>query len=496
VSQGPTCSLPLRPYWYRLSISWIPRYIIMLVVLAMYTVIYVRVGRQNGTFSFFGLFKVNKPWETVIAPSRLSIHEPQQDGVDGTNNLRKLGRQKLRVDTGNNGSHIDTYGPMDPVHLNLPPHAHSRKVSDGTTLVSQCSLEFSHTKPLLITPSFELNDPMAVVNFDGPTESPTRKKTVLIRVTERLLKSPISPGGSTPSPVARSQEQQIIGKKIMTKHMRKRQDAIQRQLGLLFLYPVCYFVTYVPPFVAHGMNYSNYYVQHPNFGLNLFSFMCLASLGIVDAIVFSIRERPWRHIVGSDGTFWGSFRFWDNDGVRRTSDDSEVGKELSTTDPIYSAATPLHSAAPGNCRISADRAFRNSNASDSQRDSWITNITSPVNPDRPTRPKHMRVPSWSHFRQGSTVATPIFEEGKSTSFPTLAIPNSPNAYQNGVPGSAVSAPGVVDQHIRGERWGSTYSGMSQGSEDGVDRELANMDRWLDRAVQREWSGLQGKGSET
>jgi len=471
----------------------------MLVVLAMYTVIYVRVGRQNGTFSFFGLFKVNKPWETVIAPSKLSIHEQQQDAVDGTNNRRKLGRHNLRVDTGNNGNHIDAYGPKDPVHLNLPAHAHTRKVSDGTTLVSQGSMEFGHTKPLLITPQFELNDPMAVVNFDGPTDSPSsRKKSVLIRVSERLLRSPISPGGSTPLPVVRPQEQQIIGKKIMTKHMRKRQDAIQRQLGLLFLYPVCYFITYVPPFVAHGMNYSNYYVQHPVFGLNLFSFICLASLGTVDAIVFSIRERPWRHIVGSDGTFWGSFRFWDNDGVRRTSDDSEVGNELSATDPTHSAETPLHSAAPGHRRVSADRASRNSNASDNQRDSWITNMTSPIGfnqNNQQNRPKAHRVPSWSHFRQGSTVAAPIFEEGDATSFPTSAIPNSPNPLLHGVPGSAVSVPGVVDAQIRGERWGSTYSGMSLGSEDGVDRELANMDRWLDRAIAREFLQSQRKGSE-
>jgi hypothetical protein len=473
----------------------------MLVVLAMYTVIYVRVGRQNGTFSFFGLFKVNKPWETVIAPSKLSIHEPQQDGVDGTNNRRsKFSRHKLRVDTGNSGNNIDAYGPKDTVHLNLPAHAHTRKVSDGTTLVSQGSMEFGHTKPLLITPQFELNDPMAVVNFDGPTDNPSgRKKSVLIRVSERLLKSPISPGGATPSPTARPQEQQIIGKKIMTKHMRKRQDAIQRQLGLLFLYPVCYFVTYVPPFVAHGMNYSNYYVQHPNFGLNLFSFMCLASLGTVDAVVFSIRERPWRHIVGSDGTFWGSFRFWDNDGVRRTSDDSEVGNEMSATTPTRSVETPMHSANPGSRRVSADRASRGSNASDNQRDSWITNmnLTSPVNgPNGTNRPKAHRVPSWSHFRTGSTVAAPILEEGEQgMTFPHSAIPNSPNPLLNGVPGSPVSVPGVVDQHIKGERWGSTYSGMSVGSEDGVDRELANMDKWLDRAVQREWSGLQRKGSE-
>ena len=35
-------------------------------------------------------------------------------------------------------------------------------------------------------------------------------------------------------------------------------------------------------------------------------------MGFADVSVFCWRERPWRHIPGSDGSFLGSFAFWRN----------------------------------------------------------------------------------------------------------------------------------------------------------------------------------------
>ena len=33
VSQGGFCTLPIRPFWYRLAFSWVPRYIIVLTII-------------------------------------------------------------------------------------------------------------------------------------------------------------------------------------------------------------------------------------------------------------------------------------------------------------------------------------------------------------------------------------------------------------------------------------------------------------------------------
>ncbi|KAI9795575.1 MAG: hypothetical protein M1833_006976, partial [Piccolia ochrophora] len=42
-SQGAFCSLPIRPFWYRLALAWIPRYIILGVIIGIYVAIYVFV---------------------------------------------------------------------------------------------------------------------------------------------------------------------------------------------------------------------------------------------------------------------------------------------------------------------------------------------------------------------------------------------------------------------------------------------------------------------
>lgn len=33
----------------------------------------------------------------------------------------------------------------------------------------------------------------------------------------------------------------------------------------------------------------------------------MTSMGCVDSLIFSLREKPWKKIQASDGTFWGSF---------------------------------------------------------------------------------------------------------------------------------------------------------------------------------------------
>ena len=50
ISQGTFCYFPARPIWYRLALSWIPRYIILVTVVAIYISIYVYSTMQFGKF--------------------------------------------------------------------------------------------------------------------------------------------------------------------------------------------------------------------------------------------------------------------------------------------------------------------------------------------------------------------------------------------------------------------------------------------------------------
>jgi len=472
----------------------------MILVVVMYAFIYVYVGRQNGSLTFFGLFKQYKPWETVVSPTKNSTQDepPRSEDLDGTSGRRfpslSVARTKLRLDT--SGVTNDTLSPTEPTFLTsvLPEVCsvgHGRKVSDGTTLVSHASLEFAHTKPVLVSPEYGDNEKPTILdledgNYDGPDE---RKRSVFSRVSERFTRSPTSPTDNAPSPLL-SVAPQLMGKKIMTKHMRKRQDAIQRQLGLLFLYPLCYFITYIPPFVAHAMNYTDYYVQHPVVWLNILNFACLASLGWVDALVFSLRERPWRHIPGSTGTFWGSFRFWDNKNTRRTSDDSvaDTGLDTGNTAPGSRRGSQRPVSHHNDVMRSRDHITPITASTPDQRDSWIV---APQPNDQNVGPgitecRSLRVPSWSHFRSNSTVLAqgPIMEEGGEVhhaTYPGASLTSTSPLQQ-------LHSPLASQGNTRGQRLGSVTSALSSGgSEDSGDRELATMDRMLDQAMLRELS---------
>ena len=50
VSQGTFCYLPTRPIWYRLALSWIPRYLILCTILGIYLAIYLYTKSKFGDF--------------------------------------------------------------------------------------------------------------------------------------------------------------------------------------------------------------------------------------------------------------------------------------------------------------------------------------------------------------------------------------------------------------------------------------------------------------
>src|SRR3979490_247116 len=45
---GTSCHLPVRPFWYRLALSWIPRYLIFLAILGIDTAIYFYIRYKFG----------------------------------------------------------------------------------------------------------------------------------------------------------------------------------------------------------------------------------------------------------------------------------------------------------------------------------------------------------------------------------------------------------------------------------------------------------------
>ncbi|MCJ1291167.1 hypothetical protein MMC34_002710 [Xylographa carneopallida] len=101
----------------------------------------------------------------------------------------------------------------------------------------------------------------------------------------------------------------------------ERHRDIKRKLRLLFIYPLVYMLMWVLPFVMHCLQYTDYYSQNPPYVLAVFVTAILAVQGAVDSVLFSTREKPWRHLNNS------SFRGWCTHwGKNKVLGESKEGK--------------------------------------------------------------------------------------------------------------------------------------------------------------------------
>ena len=172
VTQGAFCALPIRPFWYRLALNWVPRYVILITILGVYVTVYLYV--------------------------QLKFNDPAFQ-MSGTH---------------------DTVG------------------SDALT---------------------DLDRALVSVQMDGP---------------------------ATASPNAA---------------LHRRHKAIQKQLRYMFIYPIIYFLMWLPPFADHCFGYSTI---SPPFALNTVAVACLTSQCAADCLVFSVREKPWRNMRRFERPNW------------------------------------------------------------------------------------------------------------------------------------------------------------------------------------------------
>ncbi|KAF2771393.1 hypothetical protein EJ03DRAFT_381274 [Teratosphaeria nubilosa] len=322
VTAGAFCALPIRPYWYRLALSWIPRYMIWIVILGVAFRIYRHVGKEFKVFGDAHDVTSSMEFRTESAGQAPAIttHTPSQDenlapddhGV-GTASV-PTGQQKPSppgstnfypfVPSSRRPSVPNWSAPCDPPGDCSSGDAPSVKSGSGSRRgskqVGAAAPAGAEAEDFAIHANYDYSRHRGSVGTVNTMRSLVRQSTfdaspALPPITEGRLANSIS---STPPTSA------------ATQLMRTRRRAIQRQLRLLFIYPCVYLIFWTLPFVAHAFNYNDYYAQHPVFGLTVCNIFCQTFLPVVDVSIFCWREKPWRHIPGSNGTFWGSFAFW------------------------------------------------------------------------------------------------------------------------------------------------------------------------------------------
>ncbi|KAK6356152.1 hypothetical protein TWF718_000524 [Orbilia javanica] len=271
VAQTTWCYLPVRPFWYRLALAWIPRYIIMLSITGLYLAIYIYV---KVTFrAYRARFRTSEFDTDATQPSQIDSNQTMTDRrgsvlsvLGATFKLPGVGKtsEKVReVDVG-----------IDPVITRV--RRLSETENDDTEEIGGASriIDLEKGQP---SGSRRTEDDSADEGRNGTGSDSTHDST------SRIIKR--DPDASHPSAAAASETED---------ELRKRQYAIQRQLRFLFIYPCVYVLIWLIPLVNHSLQYFERFAERPSFPLVCISAIAIPIQGAIDCLLFSLREKPWR----------------------------------------------------------------------------------------------------------------------------------------------------------------------------------------------------------
>lgn len=341
-SLGAFCTLPIRPFWYRLALQWVPRYLIAIVIfclaIAIYTYValkfrsYHQVGhdvRESQKTSNMSSVRSERIPIAMVSPGAIETVETEPENLSSISSLAQGVVSSPRRESGMSSSSAGSIPigaafitPLAPhsvpeyviprpprrpslalipsgytIHQTSPPgHGHTLAsirpktgARSGTCNTAGTSLSSSST-------SSPPTDGDSGADFDPDSDPLSFPQTpVFLPQTPLFQSRPASP--SHPG----------------QRQMERQRARTHRQLRLLFIYPLVYTFMWLMPFVMHCMNYRELYALRPVWFVRMASTICMTSIGFVNFVVFTVREQPWRSIPTSDGTLWGSFVVWRSD---------------------------------------------------------------------------------------------------------------------------------------------------------------------------------------
>ncbi|KAF2855673.1 hypothetical protein T440DRAFT_535796 [Plenodomus tracheiphilus IPT5] len=317
-SLGAYCMLPIRPFWYRLALQWIPRYLIALVIFILAASIYIYVG-----FAFRRYATTSQSFGDSHLTYGISSSREERDPESPSFSMPQ---------------HTETVveKPTKTRRASSIAHEAVSSTRKGSS-VAFVSAGLIPVRAASITPTSTYSVPEKIP--DAPPQRPSLALIPSGYTIHRILppgtghivtpqRPPITMCVSPPLSPNQNQDQDpfsislspIIQPRAPSpnppghRQMDRQRVRIQRQLRLLFIYPLIYPLMWLLPFAMHCMNYQDKYALRPVWFLRLSSTILMTSMGFVNFIVFSAREQPWKTIPTSDGTFWGSFAVWKGRG--------------------------------------------------------------------------------------------------------------------------------------------------------------------------------------
>lgn len=312
VAVGTVCYLPVRPFWYRLALAWVPRYLIFFIICAIYAAIYIYVSIKFKGFNNVVVRDVDN--------DSTSNNVTTEDGFSRSDSVM-LGPVRWDAQTaiplggGNQSigssssatakaSDNSRRGSLNPTPEGKPDWENcgfltTALASPPITIADQGNPFDSLHANGTVTPKQQAEAPQPD-NADAEDFAPdatvsrpplhTRDTLVSTGTGSRTFAQRIT-DATTPSSRPRPRRE--------LSSVQKTRLAIRRQLRFLFIYPMVYILLWIIPFCSHALGYNDYLAAHPPFWLYLLASMILALQGAVNALVFSWRERPWDRVHAS-----------------------------------------------------------------------------------------------------------------------------------------------------------------------------------------------------
>ncbi|RKL46830.1 hypothetical protein BFJ72_g2570 [Fusarium proliferatum] len=334
INTGQFCYLPFNPMWKRLALSWIPRYMAFTVILCLCIGVYVYVRVLMRRFGSGNDSSKN----TLSKMSGLESLEPLQQGittVPPTPTIKSHGlipsSNASRRNSFTASEDRTTRPPLvafNSFHLDMPGSTHPSRLHSarlarrgstqmwmanyGTDLTSQSeqaevdsqnstgttrcgsdeliapSAIHTNPEPVHQTPLPDVVSPSYTIQTDffhrSDGSSALSRPPSIPNLFAILRRTPDSPHSNDTNLVLTQSGFNAPG-------TVKSREKILRQLRLLFIYPIVYVVIWILPFIVQLTGYG----RGAPYGMRLASIIFLCFHGLADAVVFSLKEKPWRH---------------------------------------------------------------------------------------------------------------------------------------------------------------------------------------------------------
>lgn len=344
-NSGEYCYLPADRAWSRRAFSWIPRYVILLTIVITYSCIYMYVRlliRRFGAAEARKRSSLGPLQGYPPAPKNSTSVPPTppilSHGLIPSNSVSRRNSNDDRI----RQSSISTVESTD---VELPPPAaspdnprqHARPARNGeqgvkwkipnfgfdspaSTYRERLSSEPDLTSPDVAHYSYQrvstaVGDQPRQSSVPSPTASkattaPSSSTAASWKFWNRSLSSSTEPSRvtsrSTVSAILRHGSRRSRGSRsarsgsgsfssapsLDASQTVKTREKIRRQLRQLIMYPLVYILVWVMPFIVHLTGWDG---GRAPYGMILISLVSLCVQGFVNAAVFSMKEKPWKH---------------------------------------------------------------------------------------------------------------------------------------------------------------------------------------------------------